>query len=105
MLKGNTGSSTNSNPKAAGAEAAKKAKAGLDSVNMAYVYASCAYDLDAMLAGIAEEMPGVPVIGNTSFTGVITPEGYITGDDGFVGIMAVSDPEMTVGIAAVEKSG
>lgn len=105
MLKGNTGSSTNSNPKAAGAEAAKKAKSGLDSVNMAYVYASCAYDLDAMLAGIAEELPGVPVIGNTSFTGVITPEGYVTGEDGFVGIMAVSDPEMTVGIAAVEKSG
>lgn len=104
MFKGNTGSSTNSNPKAAGAEAAKKAKAGLNSVNMAYVYASCAYDLDAMLAGIAEELPGVPVIGNTSFTGVITPEGFITGDEGFVGIMAVSDPEMAVGIAAVEKS-
>lgn len=33
MLKGNTGSSTNSNPKTAGAEAAKKAKAGLDSVD------------------------------------------------------------------------
>lgn len=104
MLKANTGSSINSNPKAAGAEAASKAKAGLDSVNMAYVYASCDYDLDAMLAGIAEELPGVPVIGNTSFTGVITPEGYITGEDGFVGIMAVSDPDMTVGIAAVERT-
>lgn len=105
MLKGNTGSSTNSNPKLAGIEAAKQAKAGLDSVNMAYAYASCTYDLDAMLAGIAEELPGVPIIGNTSFTGVITPEGYITGEDGFVGVMAVSDPEMAVGIAAVEKSG
>ncbi len=105
MLKGNTGSSTNSNPKIAGAEAAKKAKEGLAAVNMAYVYAGCTYDLDAMLAGIAEELPGVPVIGNTSFTGVITPEGYITGEDGFVGIMAVSDADMTVGIAAVEKDG
>ncbi len=105
MLKGNTGSSTNSNPKAAGAEAAKKAKTGLDSVNMAYVYASCAYDLDVMLAGIAEELPGVPVIGNTSFTGVITPEGFVGGEDGFVGIMAVSDPDMAVGIAAVEREG
>jgi hypothetical protein len=103
MLKGSTGSSTNSDPKLAGAEAAKKAKAGLDSVNLAYVYASCAYDLDAMLAGIAEELPGVPVIGNTSFTGVITPEGFITGENGFVGIMTVSDPDLTVGVAAVEK--
>lgn len=105
MLKGNTGSSTNSNPRVAGAEASKQAKTGLEKINMAYVYASCAYDLDAMLAGIAEELPGVPVIGNTSFTGVITPEGYISGEDGFVGIMAVSDPEMTVGVAAVEKTG
>lgn len=105
MLKANTGSSTNSNPKVAGAEAAKKAKAGLNSVNMAYVYASCDYDLDAMLEGIKEELAGVPIIGNTSFTGVITPEGYISGPDGFVGIMAVSDPDVTVGIAAVERSG
>ncbi|MGN0332705.1 MAG: FIST signal transduction protein [Lachnospiraceae bacterium] len=104
MMKGNTGSSINSNPKTAGAEAAAKAKAGLDAVNMAYVYASCDYDLDAMLAGIAEELPGVPVIGNTSFTGVITPEGYISSEDGFVGIMAVSDPDMAVGIAAVERT-
>ena len=105
MMKANTGSSINANPKAAGAEAAAKAKAGLDSIKMAYVYASCDYDLDAMLAGIAEEIPGVPVIGNTSFTGVITPEGYVSGPDGFVGIMAVADPDLTVGIAAVERSG
>lgn len=103
MLKGNTGSSTNGNAKVAGAEAAGKAKAGLENVKMAYVYASCAYDLDEMLAGIADEMPGVPVIGNTSFTGVITPEGYISGPDGFVGILAVSDADLAVGVAAVEK--
>lgn len=104
MFKANTGSSINANPKTAGAEAASKAKQGLDSVSMAYVYASCDYDLDALLEGIAEELPEVPVIGNTSFTGVITPEGYVSGEDGFVGIMAVSDPDMTVGIAAVERA-
>lgn len=105
MLKANTGSSINSSPKAAGAEAAAKAKAGLDSVTMAYVYASCEYDLDALLAGVADELPGVPVIGNTSFTGVITPEGYISGPDGFVGILALSDPDLKVGIASVELAG
>lgn len=105
MFKANTGSSTNANAKIAGAEAAAKAKEGLDSLKMAYVYASCVYDLDAMMAGIQDEMPGVPVIGNTSFTGVITPEGYISGSDGFIGIMAISDSDMTVGIAAIEKEG
>lgn len=103
MFKANTGSSINGNPKLAGAEAAGKAKAGLEDVKMAYVYASCDYDLDEMLAGVAQELPGVPVIGNTSFTGVITPEGFISSPDGFVGIMAVADSDMTVGIAAVER--
>jgi len=42
-----------------------------------------------MLAGIASAMPNVPMIGNTYFTGVITPKGFITGDDGFVGMMAM----------------
>lgn len=105
MFKAKTGSSTNANAKIAGAEAAAKAKKGLESLKMAYVYASCVYDLDAMMAGIQDEMPGVPVIGNTSFTGVITPEGYISGTDGFIGMMAISDSDMTVGIAAVEKDG
>lgn len=103
MLHASTGSSTNGNAKAAGSEAAKKLK-GLSDIKMAFAYASCAYDLDAMLAGIADELPGVPVIGNTSFTGVITPEGFITGKDGFLGMMALADKDMTVGIAATEKA-
>lgn len=105
MLKSNTGSSTNANAKIAGKEAAAKAAAGLSNVRMAFVYASVAYDLDAMLAGIKEALPGVPLVGNTSFTGVITPEGFITGDNGFVGIMAMSDDVMRVEIAGSLKAG
>lgn len=105
MLKANTGSSVAGNPGIAGAEAAAKAKAGLDGVKLAYVYASCDYDLDALLKGVSGELPGVPLIGNTTFTGVITPEGYIGGENGFVGMMAISDPELTVGVAAVRRSG
>ncbi len=81
----------------------KKVKNGLEQIKMAFVYASCDYDLDDMLAGIADELPGVPVIGNTSFTGVITPEGFVGGDDGFVGIMGMTDENLCVGVAAVEK--
>lgn len=105
MFKANTGSSINSNPKMGGKEAALKAKEGLDSVKLAYVYASNDYELAALLEGVQEELPDVPLIGNTSFSGVITPEGYIHGDEGFVGVMAVSDPDMEVGVAAVEKGG
>jgi hypothetical protein len=58
-----------------------------------------------MLKGVAEEMPGVPVLRNTSFTGVITPEGFITGDKGFVGILSLGGDDLTVGVAGKPKSG
>ncbi|MDO5574527.1 MAG: FIST N-terminal domain-containing protein [bacterium] len=105
MLKANVGSSTNECPKTAGSEAARAAKMGLADVKMAFVYASCAYEIAQVIAGVKEELAGVPVLGNTSFTGVITPEGYVGGDKPFVGIMAFSDADMSVGIAAVEKNG
>ncbi|MCD8329986.1 MAG: FIST C-terminal domain-containing protein [Lachnospiraceae bacterium] len=104
MLQAKTGSSTNKCAKTAGSEAARAAKEGMSGIKLAYAYASCEYDLDAMLAGIADELPGVPVIGNTSFTGVITPEGFISGEDGFLGIMTVADEDMTVGVASAEKT-
>ena len=103
MLKSNTGSSVNPNAKQAGIEAAKKAKQGLDAVKLAFAYASADYDLDAMMEGIKEEFPDVPVIGNTSFTGVITPEGYISGEKGFLGILALSDEDLAMGVAAAPR--
>jgi len=102
-MKANVGSSANSCPHIAGAEAAAKAKQGIEQIKMAFAYASCDYDLDAVLAGIADEMPGIPVIGNTSFTGVITPEGFIGSEAGFAAVMAVADADLCVGVAAVEK--
>ena len=102
-MKGNTGSSNAVDPKAAGKEAAEKAKSGLSNVKLAFAYASVAYDLGQMLTGIAEGLPGVPVVGNTSFTGVITPDGFVTGEKGFVGIMALGGDDLTVGVAGKPK--
>jgi hypothetical protein len=105
MLKSSTGSSNVADANAAGREAAGKAKKGLLDIKLAFAYASVAYDLEKMLAGISEELPGVPVLGNTSFTGVITPEGFISGDQGFVGILALGGDGLTVGAAAKPKTG
>ncbi len=104
MQVANTGSSTNADSYAAGKEAAAKAKAGLSDVKVVFAYASVANDLGEMLRGIEEELPGVPVIGNTSFTGVIMPEGFVTGDAGFVGILALADEDLEVGVAALPKT-
>jgi hypothetical protein len=103
MLKANVGSSVSLNPRTAGKEAAAAAKCGLNNVKMAFVYSSCDYNIKEMLAGVAEELPGVPLIGNTSFTGIITPEGYVSSENGFIGVMAFSDPNMAVGIASRKK--
>jgi hypothetical protein len=105
MLKAQTGSATNASPAAAGKEAASKAKDGLSEIKLAFVYSGVQYDQKELLDAIAETLPGVPLIGNTSFTGVITPEGFITGEDGFVGILALADEALTVGRAASAKQG
>ncbi|GHU05710.1 histidine kinase [Betaproteobacteria bacterium] len=104
-MKAQTGTSTTKNPAEAGREAAGKAKAGLSKIKLAFVYSGVQYDQKALLAAVAAEMPGVPLIGNTSFTGIITSEGYVTGDDGFIGILALADDGLTVGRAAAERGG
>lgn len=105
MLKANVGSCTKADSFISGRNSALKAKEGLDKVKFAFVYSSVVYNQEELLKGIKEALPNVPVIGNTSFTGVITPEGFITGEDGFVGIMALEDEDMTVGVASSVKTG
>jgi hypothetical protein len=90
-------------PKAAGKEAAGKVKTGLTDIKIAFAYAGVSYDLKQMLAGINEELPGIPVVGNTSFTGVITPEGFISGEKGFVGILALAGNDISVGVSGKPK--
>jgi hypothetical protein len=104
-MKGNTGSSVAADPKAAGKEAAEKAKSGLSNIKVAFVYSSVAYDQSQMLKGVAEGLPGVPVLGNTSFSGIVTQEGLAAGDKGFIGIMALGGDDVTVGVAGKAKSG
>ncbi|MDR1832541.1 MAG: FIST C-terminal domain-containing protein [Fusobacteriaceae bacterium] len=103
MAKCGVGSSVLTDAKAAGKQAAEKAVAGLGKAKMAFVYSSVAYDNNALYAGVKEALPGVPIVGNTSFTGVVTPEGFVGGDSGFVGILAVGGDEVTAGIAGVKK--
>ena len=83
----------------AGKEVAAKIAAGIDGAKVAMAYGSCDYDAKELLGAIAAELPGVPVLGNTSFTGIITPEGFIGGDTPFVGILALGGDDVVVGTA------
>lgn len=105
MFKANTGYSTSASAFDAGKEAAAQAVEGLDAPKVALVYCSCDYNVTAVVDGVKEAIPGVPVLGNTSFTGVIVSDGgYVGGDEPFVGVMVLSSPEMAVGIAAADRA-
>lgn len=105
MLKVKTGQSTKANAAEAGREAASYVKDEIKNMQMAFVYSGVQYDQKELMQSIEMELPGVPLIGNTSFTGVITPEGFTSSEDGFVGIMSLSDKDLTVGVASLEKEG
>ena len=105
MLNAKTGISTAKNGAQAGKEAALQIKSSMDTPKMAFVYSGVQYDQKELLNAISTELPGVPLVGNTSFTGVITSDGFVSSDNGFVGIMALDDVDLTVGIAGMAKNG
>jgi hypothetical protein len=104
-MKANVGSSIAADVLQAGAQAAASAKAGLSDIKLAFVYSGVQYNQKLLLDSVASELPGVPLIGNTSFTGVITPDGFVGSDDGFVGIFAIEGSDLTVGVAGSAKYG
>ena len=90
-------------PAEAGKEVAGKIAAGIQGAKVALAYGSCDYDSKELLGSIAEALPGVPVLGNTSFTGIVTPEGFVGGDTPFVGILALGGDDVTVGTAGAPR--
>ncbi|ACV21616.1 Uncharacterized conserved protein [Slackia heliotrinireducens] len=102
-MKGFVATSTAATAAEAGKDVAAKIAAGIEGAKVAMAYGSCAYDSAELLAAVAAELPGVPVVGNTSFTGIITPEGYVGGDTPFFGILALGGDDLVVGTAGAPR--
>lgn len=100
MLKSNVGWSTNESSYEAGKEAASKAVVDLVETKVAFVYTSADNKIEDVLNGAKAELGTAPIIGCTSSGGIIVPDGYITSERGFAGILALGDPDLTVGVAA-----
>ena len=96
-----SGYSTNKNGYLAGLEAGRMAGKNANA-KLVFAYMSCDYKIKDVVRGL-KEIYDCPVIGNTSFTGVIMPEGYIGGDKPFVGIMVLCDPNMVVGVGFADR--
>lgn len=100
-MKALTGFSSNKNGYLAGLEAGRMAGKNANA-KLVFAYMSCDYKIKDVVRGL-KEIYDCPVIGNTSFTGVIMPEGYIGGDKPFVGIMVLCDPNMVVGVGFADR--
>ena len=101
MLKAKVGYSINSDNTKMGFEAVKKANQDFTNVKINILYTSYKNDIKQVLKG-AKEASSAPIIGCTSSGGIIVPEGYVSSPDGFVGVMSLNDPNMTVGVASHE---
>lgn len=100
MLKSNVAWSTSKDSYTQGKEAAKKAVVDLVQTKVAFLYTSVDCDVEKVLEGAKAELGTAPIIGCTSSAGIIVPDGFISSDDGFTGILALGDPEMEVGVAS-----
>ena len=101
MLKSKVGHSTNINSFDAGAHSAARASEGMLNAKLGLLYTSCKNDVKEVVKG-AKSVMDAPIIGCTSSGAIITPEGIISGEEGFAGMMVFDDADMTVGVACHE---
>ena len=103
MLKSNVAWSTDKDSYNAGKATAKKAANDLVQTKVAFLYTSVDNDVKKVLEGVRDELGTAPVIGCTSSAGIIVPDGFISSDNGFVGMLAIGDPDTVVGVAGSKK--
>lgn len=103
MLKSNVGWSINKDSFIQGKETAEKAVVDLVQTKVAFLYTSVDCDVKKVIEGAKSELGTAPIIGCTSSAGIITPDGFISGENGFTGILALGDPELEVGVAGSGK--
>ena len=103
MLKSNVSWSTEADNYRAGQEAAAKAVVDLIQTKVAFLFTSSENDVEKVLEGAKVELGTAPIIGCTSSGGIIVPDGYISSENGFAGILALGDEDLTVGVAGSAK--
>ena len=100
MLKSNVAWSIDKDSYTQGKESAKKAVVDLVQTKIAFLYTSVDSNVEQVLEGAKSELGTAPIIGCTSSAGIIVPDGFISSENGFAGILALGDPEMEVGVAS-----
>lgn len=100
MFKTKVGYSTKADAYEAGVETAEKVSK-LNDIKLGMLFTNCDMDQSKIVEGVKSIFGNKPVIGCTSSSGIIVPDGLITGDT-YAGMMAFSDEELIVSVAASE---
>lgn len=101
MLKSKVGYSINPDYYEMGIETAKEATKDFSNVKLSFLYTSEKCEIKKVIKGI-KEVSMTPIIGCTSSQAIIVPDGVITSEDGFSGMLSLNDQNMTVGLACHE---
>lgn len=98
-MKSNVGYSTLESAFEAGKETAEKAMQGLKKLKVGMLFTSVDYDQKEVMKGVKSIVGETPVVGCTSSGAIIVPDGVITSDHGFAGMLLLDDEDIVVGAA------
>ncbi len=101
MLKSNVGYSTNLDSYLTGIETAKNALGKAEDAKIGFLFTSVKNDVKEVIKGV-KSITNTPFIGCTSSTGIIVPDGVISSNNGFAGMMTLDDENLIVGLACHE---
>ncbi len=101
MLKSGVGYSINEDNLVMGMETAKSALKEISNAKIGFLYTSEKNNIKEIIQGI-RKVTNMPIIGSTSNEAIIVEDGIITSENGFAGMMAMEDKNLTIGVAAHE---
>ncbi len=84
----------------AGEEIATNSLKGIKNPKIGFLFSSVKHNQSELLKGIKSVSPELKIIGCTSSGAVMTPDGIISNEDGFAGMMVLEDNELKIGLAA-----
>lgn len=102
-MKANVGSTILTNSFAAGADVVKNSMKGIKIPKIGFLFSSTKYNQDELLRGVKSVSPDLKVIGCTSCGAIMTPDGIISNDQGFAGMLIIEDNELSIGIASSSR--
>lgn len=101
MLKAKTGFSIDVDSFKSGEETARVASHDMKHAKLGMLYTSVLSNVKEVVKGV-QSVTDAPIIGCTSSGAIMVPEGVVSSDHGFSGMMMLDDKDMTVGVACHE---